>query len=146
MPTSAHETLRALNARFIHNFVTNDVASHDAILHPDFVTIQSNGTRQTRKDYLVRWASGFDPGVIIYWDTRDEHIAIFGAVALVSATNKHTVRRDGRDETGMTAYTDTYFLENGQWRCIQAQLTPVATGQGPSDDTIVNVYIRGQKQ
>jgi hypothetical protein len=23
--------LRALNARFIHNFVTNDVASHDAI-------------------------------------------------------------------------------------------------------------------
>ena len=26
--------LRALNARFIHNFVTNDVASHDAILHP----------------------------------------------------------------------------------------------------------------
>ena len=24
--------LRALNARFIHNFVTNDVASHDAIL------------------------------------------------------------------------------------------------------------------
>ena len=28
------DELRALNARFIHNFVTNDVASHDAILHP----------------------------------------------------------------------------------------------------------------
>src|SRR4051812_25476253 len=27
---------RALNARFIHNFVTHDVASHDAILHRDF--------------------------------------------------------------------------------------------------------------
>jgi hypothetical protein len=25
------DELRALNARFIHNFVTNDVASHDAI-------------------------------------------------------------------------------------------------------------------
>jgi len=28
--------LRGLNARFIHNFVTNDVPSHDAILHPGF--------------------------------------------------------------------------------------------------------------
>ena len=35
--TQSPETLRylhALNARFIHNYVTNDVASHDAILHP----------------------------------------------------------------------------------------------------------------
>jgi hypothetical protein len=31
--------LRALNARFIHNFVTNDVPSHDAILHPGFINI-----------------------------------------------------------------------------------------------------------
>ncbi len=29
----SNDTLRALNARFIHNFITNDVPSHDAILH-----------------------------------------------------------------------------------------------------------------
>ena len=33
------DELRALNARFIHNFVTNDVASHDDILHPGFINI-----------------------------------------------------------------------------------------------------------
>ena len=27
--------LRALNARFINNFITNDVPGHDAILHDD---------------------------------------------------------------------------------------------------------------
>jgi hypothetical protein len=40
--------LRALNARFIHNFVTNDVPSHDAILHKDFVCIDPNGRRVGR--------------------------------------------------------------------------------------------------
>lgn len=31
--------LRALNARFINNFITNDVPGHDAILHKDFICI-----------------------------------------------------------------------------------------------------------
>ena len=49
--------LRALNARFIHNFVTNDVPSHDAILHPDFICLSSNGMRIDRASYLKRWAT-----------------------------------------------------------------------------------------
>ncbi len=31
--------LRALDARFIHNFITNDVPSHDTILHEGFICI-----------------------------------------------------------------------------------------------------------
>ena len=138
--------LRALNARFIHNFVTNDVPSHDAILHPGFTGIMSNGGRIDRAAYLKRWATAFDPKVIVYWDTRDEFITIMGNVALVRATNKHTVRRDGKDTTGMTTYTDTYLFENGAWKCIQAQLTPVAAEQQPADDTIVSVYVEGKLQ
>ncbi len=37
--------LRALNAWFIHNFITNDVPSHDAILHKDFICITPTGAR-----------------------------------------------------------------------------------------------------
>ena len=43
--TETMNELRALNARFIHNFVTNDVASHDAILHPRFISIWPTGQR-----------------------------------------------------------------------------------------------------
>ena len=46
--------LRALNARFIHNFITNDVPSHDAILHKDFICIDPNGRRVGREEYLKR--------------------------------------------------------------------------------------------
>ena len=138
--------LRALNARFIHNYVTNDVASHDAILHPDFICLTSNGMRIDRASYLKRWANLFDPEVVIYWDTRDELITVHGTVALVRATNKHTERHNGVETTGMTNYTDTYVYEHGAWKCIQAHLTPIAPEHWPPDSTIVSVYIKGKCQ
>jgi hypothetical protein len=144
--TGTMDQLRALNACFIHNFVTNDVASHDAILHPGFINIWPTGQRWDRATYLKYWATAFDPKVIVYWDVRDELITIIGGVALVRSTNKHTRRRDGKEVTAMTMYTDTYLFENGAWKCIQAQLTAVAPEHQPSDDTIVSVYIEGKRQ
>jgi hypothetical protein len=144
--TGTVDELRALNARFIHNFVTNDVPSHDAILHACFINIWPTGQRWDRATYLKYWATAFDPKVIVYWDVRDELITVIGDVALVRSTNRHTRRRDGQEVTGMTMYTDTYLFENGAWKCIQAQLTAVAPEHQPSDDTIVSVYIEGKRQ
>lgn len=138
--------LRALNARFIHNFVTNDVPSHDAITHPRFLCVTTTGARQERAPYLLEWATGFDPEVIVYWDVRDERIDVFGDVALVRATNKYVRRIGGQDVTGMTTYTDTYLREDGRWRCVQAQLTAVAPENHPGDETIVSQYLRGVLQ
>ena len=44
----AVDELRAINAQFIDNFVTNDVAAHDALLHPSFLYIRSDGARVDR--------------------------------------------------------------------------------------------------
>lgn len=140
------QALRALNARFIHNFVTNDVASHDAMLHPRFICIGSNGARRGRAEYLRDWAHGFDAETLVHWDTRDERIDVFGDVALVRATNKHIHLVGGAEVTGMTTYTDTYLREGGRWLCIQAQLTTVAPPHQPGDDTVINTYIRGRLQ
>lgn len=140
------KTLSALNARFIHNYVTNDVAAHDAILHPDFVCISSSGKRIGRAAYLERWATLFDPAIVTYWDTRDEVITLNGNVALVRATNKHAERNNGTIEIGMTCYTDTYVLEDGKWLCLQAQLTSVSPEHWPPDDTIISVYVNGKRR
>ena len=138
--------LSSLNKRFIHNFVTNDVASHDAILHPGFRAIYSAGNHIDRASYLKDWATGFDPDVITYWDMRDERINVYGDVALVGATNRWIRVREGVETPGMTCYTDTYVRAGGQWLCILAQLTPVAPENYPADDTIVVKYLRGVRQ
>ncbi|MGL4573466.1 MAG: nuclear transport factor 2 family protein [Burkholderiaceae bacterium] len=140
------QNLRELNKRFIHNFVTNNVPSHDAIIHPRFMCISSKGARQNRADYLHEWATGFDPEVIIYWDMRDEDIALYGNVALVRATNKWVRVIHDQEVTGMTSYTDTYVREGTRWLCIEAQLTGVAPEHYPSDSTIVVQYIKGALQ
>lgn len=137
------EALRVLNKRFIHNFVTNDVRSHDAILHRSFRTITPTGAHMSREAYLKYWATGFDPDLIPYWDMRDERITLLQDTALVTATTKWIRRRDGAEVTGMTCYTDTYVRSGKEWLCVLAQLTSVAPDNFPGDDTIVVKYIRG---
>ncbi|MBK9925355.1 MAG: nuclear transport factor 2 family protein [Anaerolineales bacterium] len=139
-------TLSALNKRFIHNFVTNDVPSHSAILHPSFRTIDTMGGHMDRAAYLEEWATGFDPDVITYWDMRDERITLIGDVALVSAATKWTRVRDGVETQGMTCYTDTYIRTGETWLCVLAQLTSVAPQNYPPDNTIVVKYLRGVLQ
>jgi hypothetical protein len=135
--------LHALNARFIHNFITNDVASHDAILHKDFVCIDPNGRRVGREEYLRRWASQFDPDRIPYYDYRDEKIDVFGDTALLRSTNRSVRMVDGKEVVGMTMYTDVYVKDGNAWKCVQAQLTRVEPDQYPPDSTIVRKYVRG---
>ncbi len=138
--------LRALNAKFIHNFVTCDVASHDAIIHPRFVCLSSSGSVHGRAEYLKDWATDFDPEIILYWDMRDENIEIFGDVALVRANTKWVRRLNGQNVTGMTMYTDTYWYEKDRWLCVQAQLTPVAPENFTPDTAIICRYIKGELQ
>ena len=54
--------------------------------------------------------------------------------------------KDGVETVGMTMYTDAYVLEDGTWKCIQAQITPVAPAHYPPDETIVRKYVRGHAQ
>ncbi len=138
IPNEDLQKLKELNAKFIHNFVTNDTALHAKIIHSDFVSISSDGKYINRKDYLAKWAHGFDG--FKYWDYRDERISIFGSTALVRAQNKYIFTKEGTEYTGMAMYTDVYIKENGQWRCIQAQIGKVTPENYAPDATIVKKY------
>lgn len=135
--------LKATNARFIHNFVTNDTASHSKIIHSTFVLITPKGGKVARKEYLAEWAHGFDVKKFYYWDYRDESISRYGDFALVRSVTKYTKLVDGKETPVMTRYTDTYIKEGGKWKCVQAQLTSVSPENFPNDETIVRKYING---
>lgn len=145
-PANALDDLRRINARFVHNFVTNDVAAHERLLHPAFVTLQGDGSVLDRAAYLAQWATGFSPEAIPYWDARGEHITVLDDVALVRAVNQFVVVADGQDVLRAARYTDTYVRAGDRWLCVQAQITPVPPQHVPPEDTIVNLYVRGVKQ
>jgi hypothetical protein len=43
-------------------------------------------------------------------------------------------------------YTDIYVREGSSWKCVQAQITPVAPANYPPDETIVAKYVKGKAQ
>lgn len=130
--------LKKLNAKFIHNFVTNDTASHSRIIHRDFIHVSSTGKYTARKDYLENWAHGFNG--IVYWDYRDEDIRIFGNTALIHSQNKCISIENGKEVISFWMNTDTYINENGEWKCIQAQIAKVSPENYAADETIVRKY------
>ena len=132
------DVLKKLNARFIHNFVMSDTASHSRIIHRDFIHVSSEGKYTARKEYLENWVHGFDG--IVYWDYRDEDIRIFGSTALIHSQNKCISIKDGKEQVSYWMYTDTYIKENGEWKCIQAQIAKVAPQNAAADETIVRMY------
>jgi len=117
--------LSILNARFIKNFLDQDVASHCKIIHEDFVCIESDGKIVQRDEYLKNWATDFANSGYTSFSYQDEFIRIFGSTALVRAKTVYTKKIDGRSVEGYTIYTDTYVKENGRWQCVQVQITPV---------------------
>lgn len=117
--------LSALNAQFIQNFITQNAKAHAEIIHPDFVCIESNGSLVSREVYLTNWATDYENSGCTAFSYADEHIRIFGNIALVRSKTTASILRNGQSITAQTIYTDTYLKENGSWKCIQVQITPI---------------------
>ena len=117
--------LSKLNALFIKNFLTNDVESHEGIIHPRFTYISNKGKVVERDEYLKAWASGYDPKVDLSFEYFDERINVFGEFALIRCFIQYTRLEQNQVVERREVYTDTYVKEGGKWSCVQAQLTVV---------------------
>jgi hypothetical protein len=119
------EKLSNLNALFIKNFITQDTITHNEIIHKDFVCIEGNGKIANRKEYMKAWATDYQNGKFTSFSIIDEHIRIFGNMALVRSKSVFKYLQNGKEVTGTSLYTDTYIKENNRWWCVQAQITPI---------------------
>jgi ketosteroid isomerase-like protein len=119
--------LSVLNKQFIENFTNQDAVRHSEIISKDFVCIRGNGAIIPRDQYLKDWATGYSRDGYTSFTYTDESIRIFGNTALVRSKTVFTKNVDGKPVTGYSVYTDTYVKEDGDWKCVQAQITPLAS-------------------
>ncbi|HEV3413201.1 MAG TPA: DUF4440 domain-containing protein [Puia sp.] len=117
--------LSRLNHQFIENFIRQDTLNHSAIIDPDFVCIEGDGSIVPRAAYMKDWASAYARSGYLTFTYTDETIRIFSTTALVRSKTVYTKSINGTIIKGNSIYTDTYFKRDGKWRCIQAQITPV---------------------
>ena len=116
-----------INRQFIRNFLNNDTVEQSKIIHPsNFLFIGTNGKLLDRNEYMQAWAHGYDKSIMPEFNLEEVHVRIFDDMALIVAKTKDKRLKDGAFVTGETRYTDTYIKQDGEWKCVQVQLTRIA--------------------
>ena len=114
------DSLKALNAMFIHGSMTRDTAKLKRIFAPDFVLINPAGQRRTGRDVL----SGFVTGPHFLSSEVDTvEIRLYGTIGLVHARAVFTYEDKGKQTSGKTDYLDVYEKRKGRWVAIAAHVT-----------------------
>ena len=88
--SSKDETvLISINRQFIRNFLNNDTAEHNKIIHPsNFLFIGPNGKLLARNEYMQAWAHGYDKTIMPEFDLEEVQVRVFDNMALIVAKTK----------------------------------------------------------
>jgi hypothetical protein len=118
----ARRILTALNDDYIRFVQTGDVAGFEALLAPDFLCSNPDGSLVDRAGFLRQTAR---PVTIRALRAHDVTIRVLGDVALVHARTTFT-NADGSPGAGR--YTDTYAFRDGRWLAVAAHVTRLPSG------------------
>jgi ketosteroid isomerase-like protein len=114
------DTLKALNAAFIHGYMTRDTASLSPIFANDFILINPAGQRRNRQEVL----NGFiTTPHFLSCDVDTVEVRLYGTIGLVLARAVFTTDDNGKKTTGKTNYLDVYEKRRGHWVAIAAHVT-----------------------
>jgi ketosteroid isomerase-like protein len=114
------QALTALNTTYVDCVVAADAQRFDAILAPDFVCSNPDGTLIDRSEFLQRTRSS---SRLQSMDIDDVRIRVLGDVAVIHARTSYTLG-DGRQGSGR--YTDVWALRDGRWLAVAAHVTRLA--------------------
>lgn len=114
------DTLKALNALFIHGSITRDTAKLSRIFADDFILINPSGQRRNKQEVL----NGFITSPhFLSCDVDTVEIRLYGTIGLVLARAVFTTDDNGKQTTGKTNYLDVYEKRRGRWVAIAAHVT-----------------------
>jgi ketosteroid isomerase-like protein len=114
------ETLKDLNAAFIHGYMTRDTARLSPIFANDFILINPAGQRRNRQEVLNGFISSPH---FLSCDVDTVEIRLYGTIGLVLARAVFTTDDNGKKTTGKTNYLDVYEKRRGRWVAVAAHVT-----------------------
>jgi ketosteroid isomerase-like protein len=114
------DALKALNAAFIHGYMTKDTARLSPIFAGDFILINPSGQRRNKQEVL----NGFITSPhFLSCEVDTVEISVHGSIGLVHARAVFTTEDNNKKTTGKTDYLDVYEKRKGQWVAIAAHVT-----------------------
>jgi ketosteroid isomerase-like protein len=118
--SSDADALKALNAAFIHGYMTRDTAKVSPIFADDFILINPSGQRRNRQEVLNGFISSPH---FLSCDVDTVEIRLYGTIGLVLSGAVFTIDDNGKQTTGKTNYLDVYEKRKGRWVAVAAHVT-----------------------
>lgn len=121
---SPADDVLALDQRRWHAMTTNDLDTLDDLLHPALVYTHSNALVDTKDSYLA----SLRDGVVRYVSVThtDTAVTLSGSAAVITGRATFAVHAMGRDLDLDSRYTAVWVEEDGAWRFLAWQSTPMS--------------------
>lgn len=129
-PHDARADLLALERHWDDAIVRKDVAALDALLAPDFVFIDPDGSITTRAQLL---ASVGSPRLTIEpFETRDVTVRLYGGTAILTGWFEQHGSWDGAAFRVRQRYTDVYVRRGTGWMAASAHASALPDSARPA--------------
>jgi len=96
---------------------TNDTKALDMLLADNFVSIDIDGSLETKREFLASLKSaGYQaPSQAV---TEQSKVDVYGTSALVLGVFRTQTKEKGRTVTRRERFLDTWVNLNGTWKCV----------------------------
>ena len=121
---SVEKTIMDLERQWEKAAVESDAKAIDALIAPDFVTVQESGSLQNKADYIA----GLLNQKIQTSSTTDMKVQVYGNTAVITALAyaKGTEKASGKPFEFRVRFADTWVkMPDGKWQCVASAGSPV---------------------
>ena len=116
----------AIEAARASAIVEADVATLSRITDEDYIHVETSGLVRTKREFLA--TIGSEAGRFERYLLIENHIRVYGAVAVVTGGFENTYRAaDGRQTAKTARHIRIYLRGDGGWTNISHQATLVAS-------------------
>ena len=107
----------ALDNSWNRALVTNDTKALDLLLADTFVSIDIDGSMETKREFLTSLkAPGYQPPAQAV--TEQSKVDVYGDSAVVTGVFRTQSVRKGKSVTRRERFVDTWVNMKGTWKCV----------------------------
>ncbi|MBA3442416.1 MAG: DUF4440 domain-containing protein [Pyrinomonadaceae bacterium] len=132
--SEVEQELLKLEREWLDAYVRRDAAAMDRIVADDFTITYPNGAVITKAQTMadLKQPGPADPSLT--FTTEDTKVRLYADTAVLTGRVIERRRRDNREVTTPSRYTDTYVRRKGRWQVVASQL-----GRLPPERTTITL-------
>ena len=124
-PRGSEEQIMALERTRQEAFVRGDVDFLDQQTADDYTTVNGAGALSTKPEMMRSLRAGTTK--VMSYELAELKARVYGNVAVLTGIYRDQSSVNGRDRRVNVRFTRVFVQENGSWRAVSYQQTPLGT-------------------